>query len=386
MKTLLSIVAACAPVACAQTETTTVEAPVSDRVVIGLDGQGVPHVRASSREDATYALGYLHGRDRFFQMDLSRRYASGRLAELAGPAMLSGDVQRRMWNFEAVAAEVIADLSETERSLADAYARGVNDGLASLPTRPPEYFFVGAEPEPWTVESSVMTTFSLVEQLSGGGWDERWNDSASKALPAELFAFLHPKGGRLDAPIDGSSVALAPIPGADIVDLRTALPDWPTDDKQTNALDVRRDFVTRGSNNWAVGADRTADGAAILATDPHLGLQLPNVWYRARLEWTCPDGIDHDVVGITLPGFPVVIMGSNGHLAWGMTNVHGDFQDSVVLPDGYETTTREETFVVRGQADETRTFEDTEWGPVVELNDNEGRRIASRWTGAMPEA
>ncbi len=363
------------------------EAPVQRAVTIELDELDVPRIVAGSREDAAYALGFLHGRERFFQMDLSRRNASGRLSELAGEATLGQDQAMRRWNFDAVADEVMASFTETERTIGEAYTLGVNDGLASLPSRPPEYFFVNAEPEPWTLKSSVLVTFTLVDQLSHGGRDERWNGAARATFSEEVFGFLHPRGGRLDAPMVGGPAPRAPIPSADELDLRGALEGWPASDDQRGAAPtLAPGFVTRGSNNWAIGGARTGLGAAMLATDPHLGLQLPNVWYRAQLEWEA-DGERHMAVGITLPGFPVVIMGSNGHLAWGMTNVHGDFEDRVVLPVDYEPVRRIETIIVRGRAEPVEyTVLDSEWGPVVETNDYNETRLASRWTGAMPEA
>lgn len=375
--------------ACAAPDVTPIEAPSLERPVrIEIDELGVPRIIAPTREGAVYALGFMHGRDRFFQLDVSRRMASGRLSELAGAATLGMDKDMRRWDFQRVAHEIVERLEPDQRRLLESYVEGVNRGLASLAAPPPEYLFMGATPEPWDLESSALVTLALVDQLSHSRWSERWHDAAKRTFNDNVYAFLHPLGGEFDAPLEGGPAPLAPVPTPDDLDFRTALDGWPEDtpEKQSAAPTHDPDAWLRGSNNWAVASGRSVHDSAILASDPHLELQLPNVWYRAEMRWGSGDD-ERFTVGITLPGFPVVVMGSNGHLAWGMTNVHGDFEDSVVVPEGYRYTERVEEFRVRGQEEPTTvTYRDTEWGPVVLDEDHFGRTIASKWTGQMPEA
>jgi penicillin amidase len=155
-----------------------------------------------------------------------------------------------------------------------------------------------------------------------------------------------------------------------------------------------------GSNNWAVAGGRTADGRALLADDMHLGHAVPNVWYRAALVWQeeddCP--AEHRAVGVTLPGTPVVVAGSNSHVAWGYTNTTGDWVDIVLVepdpddpqryltPDGPRRFEMElETIRVRGQESEALEVESTIWGPLI-APDHQGRRRALRWIAHDPEA
>jgi penicillin G amidase len=153
-----------------------------------------------------------------------------------------------------------------------------------------------------------------------------------------------------------------------------------------------------GSNNWALAGQHTAHGGAIVADDMHLRLSAPNIWYRAQFVWSNKAGGEHQVTGATLPGAPVMVVGSNGHIAWGFTNSQGDWADLVVVetdpkdsqqyrtPDGpraYDCAT--ETIHVRGQADELFEITSTIWGPIIG-HDAAGHPLALRWTAHDPAA
>ena len=141
---------------------------------------------------------------------------------------------------------------------------------------------------------------------------------------------MHPLGTEWDAPIVGSTWQVPPIPGADIFDLRsaaarTAALNTP---QSAGALDDEP-FV--GSNSWAVAGTHAQDKAALLANDMHLSLRLPHIWYRARLIVGAGTEAPRDLVGVTLPGLPMLMAGSNGRIAWGYTNSYGDFSDVVIV-------------------------------------------------------
>jgi penicillin amidase len=200
-------------------------------------------------------------------------------------------------------------------------------------------------------------------------------------LPPALARFLSPPGSPWDAPMLGGPLPSAPIPDADEVDLRKDPARWQL--PPTPAADPP---ARPGSNNWAVAGRRTAHGGAIVANDMHLGLHVPNIWYRADFRWRDQAG-EHRVTGVTLPGTPAMVVGSNTHLAWGFTNTEGDFTDLVVLEEeGPRPLVRhEETIRVKGGPDVPFVVEETAWGPVID-RDHRGRRRALRWVAHDPDA
>src|SRR5690606_6034796 len=140
-------------------------------------------------------------------------------------------------------------------------------------------------------------------------------------LPADLYAFLHPEGSQWDAPIDDSLRSTNPLP----------LSGWPSsNNQQLVMLDNQPEDRTIGSNNWAAGGALSTYQAGILADDMHLGLRVPNIWFKAQFNWH-QHGQAHQVTGVTLPGTPPMVVGSNGKLAWGFTNSYGDWSDLIRL-------------------------------------------------------
>jgi penicillin amidase len=363
-------------------------------VRVEFDSFGVPTIRAADRLDAARAVGFLHAQNRFFQMDLLRRRSAGELADLIGADLLPIDRRSRIHRFREVARRSVAALSESDRALLDAYAAGVNAGLASLGAAPFEYMILRAEARPWLPEDTILVLLSMFMELNDQeGRLESDLGLMRDLLPAPLVDFLAPAGTEWDAPVTGSAVAQPPIPGPEVFDLRTEMrtsatnvPPAPGDPES----DVPRQV--EGSNNWAVQGSLTVNGGALLANDMHLGLSVPNTWYRASI--VAPGeggGPDPRVTGVTLPGAPVLVAGSTGRVAWGFTNSYGDWTDLVVLeidpndasayltPDGPRKFERhEETLHVRGGADETLAVESTIWGPVLDT-DHLGRRRVMRW-------
>jgi penicillin amidase len=363
-------------------------------VTVERDALGVPTIRGASRLDVARATGFVHAQDRFLQMDLMRRTAAGELSELVGKATLEWDRTIRVHRFRSVARAVLASTAPADRELLLAYADGVNAGIAALHDKPFEYVVLRAEPSPWLAEDTVLVLLSMFIQLND--WRGRYESTLGllhDLLPRPIFDFLAPWGTEWDAPLVGGPIATSPVPGPQVFDLRrTARAAQPGLDDQ--------EVTASGSNNWTVAGSRTSHGGAILANDMHLGLSVPNTWYRASLAWPDPARPGHEsrLTGVTLPGTPAVIVGSNTRVAWGFTNSYGDWSDLVVVevdpgdpgfyfaPDGRRQFERvRESIRVSGASTESLEVVSTIWGPLVD-KDHRGRPRALRWTAHEPAA
>ncbi len=367
---------------------------LSGSVTVARDANGVPTISGANRLDLAYATGFVHAQERFFQMDLLRRSAAGELAELFGPKALPLDRSHRLHRFRARAAEVLARLGPQERAFLDRYAAGVNDGVNALGARPFEYALTGAAPRPWTAADSLLVVWAMYFDLQGNqearelarGWLARNLDPAQRA-------FLLPEASQWDAPLDAPALSLAPaaIPA-------TAPAWWGRKDAVPPRQLAGVGFVDAvGSNNYAVAGSRSSSGAAIVSDDMHLGLQLPNIWYRLALRFPDAQGAQRRVVGVSLPGAPpLVIVGSNGHVAWAFTNSYADTLDlvrldtdgqhagQVRLPSGWETPKEHiETILVKGQAPERLSVRETSLGPIRESG---GTLYAVHWVAHSPQA
>jgi penicillin amidase len=371
-----------------------------DRPVrIERDALGVPTLHARSRADLAFATGFVHAQDRFFQMDLLRRNAAGELAELLGPAGLGLDRQARLHGLRNVARRVVRDAKPAERRLIRAYVEGVEAGRRSLRRPPWEYLVLRTKPAPWTEEDTVLVALGmfLILQQRGFAW-EATCALVHETLPPALADFLTPAGSSWDAPLAGADPDLPPIPPPECLDLRRRrrppMPVLPPPGPDSVSL-----LAHPGSNCWAVAGRLTEHGGAIVANDMHLPLGIPNLWYRASFHWEDPDGQPHEAHGVTLPGTPALVVGSNTHIAWGFTNTEADWADLVVLetdparPGTYRTPTGAQPFVkrtevLRVRGDEPKTLEvlSTIWGPVFPGHDAQGRLRALRWVAHDPAA
>ncbi|MBU6469230.1 MAG: penicillin acylase family protein [Gammaproteobacteria bacterium] len=369
-------------------------AGLSAPVTVTRDALGVPTVTAANQRDAARVLGFLHAQDRFFQMDLMRRLAAGELAALVGPDAVKLDEQHRLFRLRAVAQQVLARATPQRRTLITAYTDGVNAGLAALKTRPFEYGLLRQRPQPWTPADSVLVIFAMYFDLQDA-YDRRASQLAlmRDTLSKPLFDFLDAPGTQWDAPILGQPTAPPPIPTSNAVDLHR----WPAADFTRLDASLPPHEVV-GSNSFAVDAAHSADGHAILANDMHLGLAVPNIWYRAQFNYRAADGTRVSVTGVTLPGLPLVVVGSNGHVAWGFTNSYGNWAALVNLhlkpgdPNGYLTPDgwrafghHQEIIQVAGQKPVVMHVMDTLWGPVTGT-DHHGVLCAVHWIAADPAA
>lgn len=358
----------------------TLEAPVR----VTRDARGIVTVDAESIADMIRAQGFVHAQDRFFQMDLQRRYAAGRLSELMGSSTLSMDEAARVHRCTAVADEVVKRLPAKERAWLEWYAEGVNAALDLMKHQPLEYALLGIEAESWASRDSVLASLAMFMSLNSNARVEEVREVAAAALHPELMSFLTTMHGRFESPLIGEREPSPTIPGPEVVDLRG---------EQAALGLVAPAEVAIGSNNWAIAGSRTADGRAIVANDPHLQLTAPGIWHRMELEWG-----DRAAIGITYPGSPGLVIGSNGFVAWGVTNTTGDFQDHVIIevnpddpgeyrtPGGFEPfeIVREEIGIA-GSRPHITEVKMTRWGPIVR-EDYAGRPLALSWTAHDPDS
>ncbi len=331
---------------------------LQDVVEITRDDVGVPHIQAAHMLDALFVQGFVHGRERAFQMDLSRRLPQGQLSELLGPAGLPYDRFMRRLNVSYWANQAPATWSENTQAYVARYVDGVNYAFQTQPL-PPEHRFLKAPLREWTVQDSNAIIYQLAWTLNSI-WNSKW-----------VF-------DQLDSQDETKSWLFGPLD----VDTPTIVPN-------TGCYDAWG-TIGVGSNNWVVDGAHSETGGPLLANDPHLMPQLPSIWYEMFLE-----GGPMHVFGASLPGSPGIIIGQNQHIAWGVTNVDPDVQDLHRIqmePDGehYQIDgelkalqTRTEVIHVRGKSDETLTCAQSEWGPII-FDEAGGKKIALSWTGFQP--
>jgi penicillin amidase len=331
---------------------------LAGEVTVVRNAHAVPHIFAGSLDDAYRALGYLHAKDRFFQMDFARRAARGRMAEFAGRSALRTDrLMRTLGLYRVAEAATEAAEPATRRNL-DAYADGVNAWLASPHFRnPPELVLGGTDPEPWRPADSVAVGRLMAVLLSGNWRDELLRAEIGGILtPAQMDALWPPEPTRGPATLPASEAILRLF---DPMAVAEAIPDIRPADSASNA--------------WVVDSTLANRGKPLRANDPHLGFSAPGYWYLVRI--VTPEG---DRVGGTLAGQPYVMIGHNGNVAWGLTTTHADTQDlfveklvdgaadSYIAPDGPRAfDIRDEIIDVRFGDPEMLTIRTTRHGPVI---------------------
>ena len=348
------------------------------RAEIIRDRWGIPHIFADRDEDAYFALGFATAQDRLFQMDLTRHVAQARLSEIFGERTLKADRLFRTMDFAGVGRRMASRAGPEARAALDAYCRGVNAAVASLHGRlPVEFTLLGHDFEPATPEEFVgvlgYMTWGLNISWHFDPLYERLSQRLGEEKVAELFPWNH---GGLPSVYPGPTPALA-----NQLSLFQLSPD-----EESLLAGVP---TLRASNNWVVGPSKSASGKPILANDPHLGHGLPAIWYQAHLKTRT-----QDVIGVTVPGLPLIVIGHNRQIAWGFTNVMQDAADFFVeklSPERADQVmfknqwvklgSRQETIRVKGGAPVTLTIRSTPHGPLVsDLLPEEKQALAYRWT------
>ena len=321
-------------------------APISGPATIVRDAIGVPHISAASWEDALFLQGFVTAQDRLWQMDALRRLAAGDLSEIVGPAALEADREARQLRMRRMAEEHYRTLPPADRAVLAAYARGVNYFIETHRGRLPlEFTILGYDPRPWSVVDSLLAGLQMYRNLT-----TTWKDEIQKQ---ELLQH--------------------------------------GDEAKVNFLFADRSGkeFQPGSNAWAVSGRLTASGKPILANDPHLEWSAPSTWYQVHLK---APGLD--VIGVSLPGVPCVIIGHNDRIAWGVTNLGFDVED--LYAEKFDPQTGR--YLFKGSLEQARLERDviavkgrrgepfdqwvTRHGPII-LNDG-GRYLALRWAAAEP--
>ena len=358
-------------------------------VEVERDALGIPTIRGENRKDIAYATGFVHAQDRFFQMDLLRRRAAGELSELFGQVTLPADREARVHRFLDRANHAFSGLREEERDLLQAYADGANRGLQELKAKPFEYYLLGAEPKRWTAQDCILVIYAITMDLEEEpGEVELALEALQRTLPQKAFEFFAPRFSSWDAPLDGTENSAEPaVPDKHDFDLRAVKNQSPkgsghysTDAKLgLSAQNLLENRFAIGSNCWVLAASKTQGGVPILANDTHMELRVPNIWYRIAYSWPVSGTASmHYVCGVSIPGLPPVVIGSNSHLVWGLTFSYIDADDVVLVetksgdPNFYRTPQGwkpfencSELIQVRGRNPDIFKFQRTVWGPII---------------------
>ncbi|MEM6677453.1 MAG: penicillin acylase family protein, partial [Pseudomonadota bacterium] len=374
---------------------TVTAAGLGAEVRIVRDRFAVPHIRAESAEDAWFALGIAHAQDRLWQMEVNRRAAQGRLSTLLGARTTALDRMVKTLDLYGHASRSLAYQSPEAQAALEAYAAGVNAWMRHLYVEAkgrgaPEFFFFGDEGlSPWTPADSLGVLKMMALRLAGAARSEIRRARFLLRLPPERVADILP-----DTP-DGAITTLprfealwdgAPFPETAVAEI----------DPLLELLGPARLPERAGASNaWAVDGSRSSTRRPLMASDPHLWLSAPSLWYLAEIQ-----GGDVAVVGGTLPGTPLVLVGRNRAIGWGLTTVGADDQDVVIerldpedptryrTPEGWASFDERRIRIERAGADPIiETVRHTRNGPVLE-NDlygaeavtPEGHVAALRWT------
>lgn len=338
---------------------------------------GIPHIEASSEQDAWFGMGFACANDRLFQMDYDRRRACGRLAEMLGATAINSDVLARRLGLEKSCRDDLDAMSQATRIIFESYALGVNAAIKKMGPLV-EQEFTSVDIEPWEAWHSIAV-FKVRHVLMG-----LWQHKLARAMllvksDSDSFSLLEdgpPLGSPLSVPPDGS--------------LENLLDQGANDLEQASAHLGFLSEVEGGSNVWAVHGSRTVHGAAVLCNDSHRALDVPNVYWQAYL--SCPT---FSVIGATFPGFPgFPHFGQNGSVAWAITHAGADTQDLYIenfdrddpelyrTADGWSRAVRRvESIDVRDRPSLEVEIWSTRHGPVVHGDPLKGSALALRWTG-----
>ncbi|HEU5104062.1 MAG TPA: penicillin acylase family protein [Roseiflexaceae bacterium] len=328
------------------------------------DRWGVPHIYARTTADLFSAQGYVHAQDRLWQMELQRRTGMGRLAEVFGPIALDTDRFVRVLGFNRVVRREAELLDGEARLVIEAYVRGVNAFIAQNARRLPiEFGILRLHPEPWQVEDVLVWPKMMALNLSRDWMTDLLRARIVAAIGPERAALLEPQYPPAHPLTIPPGVRYSTGMGADALRLATTATPF-----------AGSSAAGQGSNAWAVGGERTESGRPLLASDPHLILQVPSLWYENHLS-----GGDIHVTGASLPGLPCVVIGHNERIAWGLTNGENSVQDLFIErfdpadPTRYEfqsaweqATIVREQIVVKGQAEPAiEEVRITRHGPII---------------------
>ena len=373
---------------------------ISGNVEITRDADAVAHIRANSETDALFGLGYAHAQDRLWQMEFQRRIGHGTLSEVLGDATLDTDRFLRTLGPARAAASAWQSMPQPDRALVQAYVDGVNSFIGSHHGRelPIEFTILGFAPAPWTAEDVLVWAKMMAYNLGGNWDDELLRANLIERIGAERTAQLMPAAAENDPLIlpGGTEAAAA---GA-VAGQEPQVTASPTPSAQSLAPALQLLAINRtiqeslglggrmiGSNNWVVGGARTTTGKPLLANDPHLGAQVPSIWYLAQIT-----GGGIDAIGATLPGLPGIVIGHNQRIGWGVTNTGPDVQDLFIerINDQNQAEYKGalepvqilyDTIKVKGKPDVPIRIRTTRHGPLIsDVLKDAHQPLAFRWT------
>jgi penicillin amidase len=338
-------------------------APLERPVAIHWNDYQVPFIEAETDRDGAFALGLVHAHLRLGQMEILRRVSQARLREVAGPIPGIRDAEHalRILNFGKTSAEVYARMPERSKAFLDSFVAGINFYQQNVERLPHEYALLGIDRESWrpeevltlsrlaSVDVSWLTWFRLIELRDRPDWPEIWSQALAHGT-ASIPSF---------PPEEGASLHLL--------------------------NDILSSTARTGSNSFAVGGSKTSSRSSIIASDPHLGIDLPNIWVLAGLK-----SPSYHVAGLMVPGLPFVAVGRNADIAWGGTNMRSAASDLIDISDvpAEQIVSREENANVRWWFDDTFTVRESPHGPVISdaeiINALPGETFALKWIGHRP--
>lgn len=287
------------------------------------DDLGIPHVEVNSDELFYYCFGFYHGADRAWEMDYFRRAAQGKNAEVLGYSQLKSDLMMRLLDLPALASKIMAAFPPEKKQILEWYSQGVNAGFV-LGKASPEFADIGIDPEDWLPEHSLQV---LLLQAFDQTRKTFWTDYKDE-LRRRKF------GTRAEEIFKNDSV-----PWFDTVlkegeyQKKSEAPGSVKAPASHESLFVLNQFPQifgeeSGSNNWALSAKKSSTGNALFSNDPHLDLVTPLFWYWIQLK-----SPEKNIIGASLPGVPLIVSGTNGHVAWGLTNSYINSADAVFVKD-----------------------------------------------------
>lgn len=346
------------------------------------DSIGTAVISAKTQQEAAFMLGYAHAQDRLFQMDLLRRNSAGKLSEIVGERAIKTDERARFFQFRKRAQAILPTLPQRHQELLRHYAAGVNTFIDEHGSNGLEFTITGSTMLPWREEDSLLANYSMYMDLQAAQVTrDLENTLLARSFGQAMLDFIH-QPSPFQAAIDLSEINTleVPIPNLEI------LPGLNTVDANYSALELAALYSPIeepkdiGSNNWVVSGNLTDSASAMLSSDMHLGLNVPTLWYRAQLNYR-QNNQNISITGVSLPGTPIIIAGSNGHIAWGFTNSNVDNVDWIRLSADTPTQLIEETIALPDQQSHTYMLEMSEYGPVRELA---GEKYALKWVALMP--
>ncbi len=363
---------------------------LKDKVTVHYDAQLIPHIFAENEMDLYRSQGYITAKHRLWQMEFQTYASAGRLSEIIGEAALNYDRQQRRRGMGFGADQTIEKIKEHPETIAflEAYAEGVNSYINQLKPKdfPVEYKLLDYQPEPWTIKKTAFLLMYMTKDLAGGDSDLEYTN-ALRMFGKERFDLLYPDFFDVLDPIIPKDTDWSFI---DVPMTETPESDLPLD-SISKTLD--KPHPDNGSNNWAISGQKSYSGNPILANDPHLGLNLPSIWFVMQLSTPT-----HNAFGATLPGALGIISGFNNYISWGETNATRDVLDWYKIQfkdesckqykygdDWKAVSLRVEEIKIKGKPSYIDSVRYTHHGPVAYdknfMGDNKLAGYAMKWSG-----